>query len=136
MSDADGADGLGELFDGDDESDRPDKQPADDDTEAEVTHRFELQMDAPAAVFDITRHRNGDVTAVVLLDLADGYQALGVDVDGEGEILATEEIGSDQEESGIASMCKYWVDQNPKGIVGAEDAGGGLLGGLFGGGGG
>jgi len=59
-----------------------------------------------------------------------GYQALAVDVDKAGEILETEVIGDAEDYQSIDSMCEYWVNQHPKGILGgdeSDDAGGGFL---------
>lgn len=100
----------------------------------------------PVEIFDHMRHRtNGDETIVLLTQFAKGYQAIAVDVDRAGALLETEVIGDCLDDRQTAEgMCKYWIDANPKGVLGAsgDDDSGGFLerlgfdtgGGLFGGG--
>lgn len=95
----------------------------------------------PLELYDLNRHRvNGDVTAVILSSLGRGFQAIAVDVDKAGEVLATEEIGDAADRESAESMCEYWVRQHPKGILGGEEGdgesggGGGMLAKLLGGG--
>jgi len=78
-------------------------------------------------VIDSDRYRNGDETAILLGSLGDGYQALAVESNASGEILATEEIGHAEDRQKAEGMCQYWRDQNPKGILGGADDGGGFL---------
>lgn len=89
-------------------------------------------------VYDIQRHRNGDVTVLVLSSFAGGWQALAMDINRDGEVLETEIVGCTQEHSRAVGMCEYWLQQNPKGLLGGEpDEPEGLmakLGVLFGGG--
>lgn len=87
-------------------------------------------------VYDHQRHRNGDETLVVLGTLANGYQGLAVEVDAGGQVLETEEIGDSDDREKAVGMLEYWLDQNPKGILGGEpaDGGGGFLDSVFGGG--
>ena len=82
-------------------------------------------------IYDLNRHRvNGDETIVLLSAFGRGYQALAIDVDKAGEILATEEIGDADDRQRAESMCRYWVQQHPKGILGGDESegdGGGLM---------
>jgi len=107
-----------------------------------------IELDAPdgLGVYHRIRHRGGDQTVVLLLNINDGWQAVALDVAPDGEILATEDIGHAESEDRATGVCEYWLQTNPGGILGeSEDpgmggSGGGLLsgfdlGGLFGGGG-
>lgn len=97
----------------------------------------------PIDLFEHIVHRtNGDETAVLLTSFGDGYQVIAIDVDVDGQLLATEEVGSidDGDRQTAEGMAEYWVQQNPKGILGAsadEDTGGegflAKLAGMFGG---
>jgi len=94
-------------------------------------------------VYKHLRHRSDDQTIVFLGSFGDGYQAWAIDIDASGDILATEEIGHATDEGRAAGMCEYWLDANPKGILGesadpTSGGGGGggaldALAGLFGG---
>lgn len=86
------------------------------------------------AIHALQRHRNGDVTAVLLCPFGGGYQALALDVDAGGQLLEVEEIGDAEDEQTAIGMCEYWGDQNPGGILGAEGDGGGILDSVLGGG--
>jgi len=78
----------------------------------------------PLELYDLNRHRvNGDETAVILSSFGRGFQALAVDVDKAGEILAVEEIGDAETKQEIESMCNYWTKQHPKGVLGGEEGG-------------
>lgn len=141
MSDSDTTDddstGLAELF-GDD-GDAPADIAAAEDREAEpdekVVHTVDIDMDGPVGIYDHQRHRGGDETVILLCAFGDGYQAIAIDVDAGGQILATEEIGDAADDARAASQVEYWRDQNPKGILGGDpDDGGGLLDMLTGGG--
>lgn len=82
----------------------------------------------PAAqAYDRIEYRNGDATAVYLLDLNGAYQVLAVEVDREGDILETEAVGHAADREKAVGMAEYWIDNNPDGILGGDD--GGLLGG-------
>lgn len=85
----------------------------------------------PVEVFDLNRHRiNGDETIVLLSSFGRGYQALAYDIDKAGEILDTEIIGDAEDRERAENMCQYWIDANPKGILGTEgddEDSGGLL---------
>lgn len=95
----------------------------------------------PIELYDHMRHRtNGDETIVILSSFGRGFQAIAFDIDKAGEILDVEEIGDAEDKQSAESMCEYWVQQHPKGILGGteddEDGGGGFLEALgFGGGG-
>lgn len=85
----------------------------------------------PMEIYDLNRHRvNGDETVVVLSSFGRGYQAYALDVDKAGEILEVEVIGDAEDRQRAESMCEFWVQQNPKGIMGAsegdDESGGGL----------
>lgn len=130
MSDDDGDDsGLAGLLgdgDSDGESDASDA-PADTGREGRHTVEVELETDH-VGVYDLQRHRNGDVTALVLSSFGDGYQAIALDVDSGGQILDTARVGEADTDQRAASMCEYWLDQHPNGILGADGGdGGGLL---------
>jgi len=94
-----------------------------------------MSDDEPEAVeiHALQRHRNGDVTAVLLCPFTDGYQALALDVDAGGQLLEVEEIGDAEDRETAVGMCKYWGDQHPDGVLGGGDGGGGLLDGVLGG---
>lgn len=90
----------------------------------------------PIELYDQQRHRNHDETAILLTDFADGHQAIAIETDGGGHILETEVIGDDPDRDRVESMIHYWLQQNPKGILGGGGdggGGGGLLDGAFGG---
>ena len=81
-------------------------------------------------VRDHQRHRNGDETIVLMLSLADGYQAIALEADAGGQLLETEEIGDAEDRETAIGMCQYWIQQNPKGILGEsqdDDSNAGLL---------
>lgn len=85
-------------------------------------------------IYDYQRHRNGDVTALLLCSFAGGWQAFAFDVDSAGEVLETEVVGSATEHSRAIGMCEYWLQQNPEGILGGEPEDEGFFSRLFGGG--
>lgn len=88
-------------------------------------------------IYDFVRHRNGDVTAILLCSFADGWQGLALEVDSAGEVLETEVIGYAQDPKKAFHMCEYWNQQNPKGILGGEPESQGVMAtirGVFGGG--
>lgn len=93
-----------------------------------------LEFGENAEVYEWQRHRNGDETALLLLAFAGGWQVLAVDVDGGGQVLETETVGSSPERSKAVGMAEYWLDQHPGGIMGGTEDSGGILDGLFGGG--
>lgn len=115
-----------------------DTQPTTDETTGNGAMSGPNEYD-PMEVYDRNVHRiNGDETIVILSSFARGYQAFALDVDKAGEILETEIIGDAEDRQRAESMCEYWVQQNPKGILGSgeDDGGGGFLASLgFGGGG-
>lgn len=79
-------------------------------------------------VYEYQRHRNGDVTVLLLCSFADGWQALAFDVAEDGEVLETEVVGHATEHSRAIGMCEYWTQQHPKGLLGGDpDDGGGIL---------
>lgn len=82
-------------------------------------------------VYKHLRHRGGDETVVLITAFGDGYQTLAYDISADGEILETEMVGSGfaPDEAHAISMCKYWLEQNPKGILGQADGGDGGEGG-------
>jgi len=79
-----------------------------------------------AQAYDRIEYRNGDATAVYLLDLNGAYQVLVAEVNREGEIIETEAVGHADDREEARGMAKYWIDNNPNGLGGD---GGGLLGG-------
>lgn len=97
------------------------------DTDTTDTDTSDRTDDAAIELIDSDRYRNGDETAILLGSLGDGYQALAVEINASGEILATEEIGHAEDRQKAEGMCQYWRDQNPKGILGGAEDGGGLL---------
>lgn len=79
-------------------------------------------------LYDLQRHRNGDETAVLLLSFGSGYQAIALDVDAGGQLLEVERIGDSPDHEKAVGMVEYWLEQNPKGVLGVDgDAGGGIL---------
>lgn len=96
------------------------------------THTIEIEGDE-VGLYDLQRHRGGDETAILLLSLADGYQALAIDVDAGGQVLEIEEIGDARDDGQAAGMIEYWRKQNPKGILGGDPDDAGLLSRLAGG---
>lgn len=86
-------------------------------------------------IYDYQRHRNGDVTALLLCSFNDGWQAFAFDVDAGGDILETEVVGHATENSRALGMCEYWLQQNPDGILGGEPEEQSFLQRLLGGGG-
>jgi len=84
-------------------------------------------------VYDTQRHRNGDITVLQLSSFGDGYQMLAFELDADGELLATEEVGTAPDAQHALTTCEYWVEQNPKGILGGapDDDEDGFFGGLF-----
>lgn len=88
----------------------------------------------PIELFDQQRHRNGDETAVLLCEFGGGYQAIAFDVDAGGQLLETEVIGDAEEYDTAKGMIKYWLQQNPDGVLGGSTENGGWLARLFGGG--
>lgn len=85
-------------------------------------------------IYDYQRHRNGDVTALLLCSFADGWQGLALEVDSAGEVLETEVIGHAEDPKRAFHMCEYWNQQNPKGILGGEPEEEGFFSRLLGGG--
>jgi len=131
--------GLSELFGGSDEpeSSLPETTAQPEPADEPATERPD-DYAGGIEVYDLYRHRvNGDETIVLLSSFGRGYQALAIDVDKAGEILATEEIGDAADREQVEHMCEYWLDANPKGVLGAaddDDSGGGLLESILGGG--
>ena len=78
-------------------------------------------QDSTVEVNHHQRHRNGDETLVLLLSLADGYQAIALEADAGGQLLETEAIGDAEDRETAIGMCKYWTQQHPKGILGPAD---------------
>lgn len=117
-----------------DTTDTTEAQP-DDSTEDSGAMRGPSEYDV-FEVIDHERFRNGDETIVVMSSFSEGYQVYAMEVNASGDILALEEIGSDETERDARGMAKFWLKQNPNGILGAseDDDGGGMLDGLFGGG--
>jgi hypothetical protein len=109
------------------------ESPADDSTDFETTDH-----DTAAEIFDLQRHRiNGDETGIVITPFADGWQVLAIEVAHDGHLLDVEAIGDAEDRETAVGMAKYWQQQNPDGILGASDDGGGVmasLNNLFGGG--
>lgn len=81
-------------------------------------------------IYEYQRHRNGDVTVLLLCSFADGWQAFAFDVDSAGEVLETEIVGHATEHSRAIGMCEYWVQQHPDGILGGTPEDDGFLSGL------
>jgi hypothetical protein len=130
----DGAEGLSALFGDDGEADG-DRETEPVDATADPVTKIDVQMDGLVGVYEHTRHRNGDETAIIILGLGDGYQALAIDAAQDGEVLATKEIGAAEAAGRAVSQAEYWRDQHPDGILGSVDEdGGGLLETVFGGG--
>lgn len=71
-------------------------------------------------VYEYQRHRNGDVTVLLLCSFADGWQAFALDCASDGEVLESEIVGHATEHSRAVGMCEFWVQQNPDGILGGE----------------
>lgn len=90
----------------------------------------DLYDDADADVVEawVRKHKNGDETHVVVLEVADTYLAEAVDLDGQGEVLGTEMIATSLTESEAIERARRWAGEHPKGL---EDSSGGL-GGLLG----
>lgn len=128
--------GLSALFGTDDDSgDEHDESDASGDSGRDQRHTVEVDLDTDGVgVYDLQRHRGGDETAVLLSKLGDGFQALAMDVAADGQVLEVEIIGEAQDDGRAASMCEYWLNQNPKGVLGGEPESSGLLGRLTGGG--
>lgn len=79
-------------------------------------------------LYHLQRHRNGDVTAVLLMEFGSGNQAIAFDVDAGGQLLEVETIGDSPDREKAVGMVEYWLDQHPKGVLGpAEGGGGGIL---------
>ena len=91
--------------------------------------RVELQFPGGRefGVYRHLRHRSDDQTIVFLGSFGGGYQAWAIDINAAGEILETEVIGHASDEGRAAGMCEYWLDANPKGILGdsVDPTGGG-----------
>lgn len=102
------------------------------DTERTEETTTDAEADDLIDLYHLQRHRNGDVTAVLLLSFGSGHQALALDVDAGGQILETEEIGDNPDRDKAVGMIEYWLDQHPEGILGGAPEGGGLLARLFG----
>lgn len=118
LDDGDDGDEVAELLTGgDSEGD------ADEDTPETVEHTVSIDMDDRIGIYDEQRHRNGDVTVVLLAGFGDGWQALALDIDAGGQLLATEEIGAAEDDARAASMCEYWLDSNPDGVLGSSEGG-------------
>ena len=112
-----------------------------DDSDAEITPVSELAGEIDPSdvwdtdhdalgVYNIQRHRNGDITVLQLSSFGDGYQILALEVNADGEILATEEVRDADDAQSAISACQYWLTQNPKGILGSVDddeGGGGIM---------
>lgn len=92
---------------------------------------WDTDVDA-LGTYKVQRHRNGDRTVLQLSSFGDGYQILAFEVDAGGQLLATEEVNSAENFARATSICEYWIQQHPKGILGStdDDDGGGLFGGL------
>jgi len=112
------------------ENDLPDTTDIDP---SNVQEADEEELEGPLGLYNLQRHRNGDVTAVLLLEFGGGYQALALDVDGGGQLLEVEEIGDSPERDKAVGMVEYWLDQNPEGILGPGEEDDGFLQRLFGG---
>lgn len=105
-------------------------------TMSETEHTHDPDTTDGTELHDLQRHRNGDETAVLLLTFGGGYQAIALDVDAGGQLLEVETIGDSTDREKAVGMLEYWLEQNPKGVLGApDDDGGGFLAKLgFGGG--
>lgn len=73
-------------------------------------------------IYDYNRHRNGDVTVLLLCSFNDGFQAFALDIAPDGEILETDIVGHATNNSRAIGMCEYWTQQHEKGILGGEPA--------------
>lgn len=101
-------------------------------SDTDTTDTDGIDFDDEVTVHERMRHRNGDETVVLVTAIADGYQALALDVDAGGQLLEVEIIGDSPEQSKAVGMASYWCDQNPEGVLG--DDGGGIMDSLLGGG--
>lgn len=72
-------------------------------------------------------HKTDEQTAVAVVDVDEIYLAVAMDIDPEGDVIATELIDSALTDSEAVERAKRWIDDNPKGIKG-DSALGGLLG--------
>ena len=138
----DGGFGLGNLFGGKSSTEEPDSAGATPTPEAPETtiqdgypgerpepRRVELDMPAELGVYDRQRHRNGDETILILSAFGEGWQAIAFDSNAAGEILESEIVGHAPTEKRAVGMCEYWLQANPKGVLGPtnDESGGGPL---------
>lgn len=86
----------------------------------------EIDLEDGEYIYQTQRHRNGDETAVLLTAFGEGWQAIAVDVAGDGEILDLEIIGHAGDETRAVGMCEYWLEQHPDGVLGGAPEGEGL----------
>jgi len=96
---------------------------------------LQFPADRELGVYKHLRHRGDDETIVLLSAFGSGYQAIAYDINAEGEVLDFDIIGHAPDEGRAAGMCEYWLDQNPKGILGQADGDAPAIGGDGGGGG-
>lgn len=125
MLGGDDGDEVAAMLTGGDGDDVPQTDGEDgEDGPREVVHTVAIDMAERVGVYEEQRHRNGDVTVVLLMAFGDGYQALALDVDAGGQLLEVEEIGDAEDDARAASMVEYWLDANPDGVLGGGGGGG------------
>ena len=65
-----------------------------------------------------TTHQNDDETHVVALDVGETSLAMAVDVDGEGNVLASETVATSVTPDEAVERARRWCEKNPKGVKG------------------
>jgi hypothetical protein len=63
-------------------------------------------------------HKNDDETHVHVVDVGETYLATAVDLDGEGNVLASETVSTSVTPDEAVERARRWCEKNPKGVKG------------------
>ena len=79
---------------------------------------YEEIEDAEVLAAWSTTHKNDDETHVVVFEVGETYLATAVDVDVDGNVLASETVATSVTPDEAVERARRWTEKNPKGVKG------------------